>query len=71
LKKALTQSNESDKEGDDEGIDEAVLDDLNRRDEEIISRYKTKKITHNPPTLPFLLDGIQRRTDLLRWAQPD
>ena len=39
----LTQSNESDKEGDDEDIDEAVLDDLNRRDKETIPRIQNKK----------------------------
>ena len=43
MKKALTQSNESDKEGNDEDIDDTVLDDLNRGDKETISRYETKK----------------------------
>jgi hypothetical protein len=39
----LTQSNESDKGGDDEDIDEAVLDDLNQSGEETISRIQNEE----------------------------
>jgi hypothetical protein len=44
LQRTLTQSNESNEDGDDKHIDEAVLDDLNRGDKE---RYRDTKTKNN------------------------